>query len=120
MAVSFYLFTALVLFVAEIRCYKPIIIVHGILDQASDMKDLAAFITEAHPGTNVSLIDLFEGVDSLKPLWTQVSDMTERMRPIMQNAKDGVHIIGFSQGIIQFPWSFDLLKIKTETQKQLL
>lgn len=72
---------------------------HGILDHASDMEDLASFITEAHPGTNITLIKLFEEVESFKPLWMQVSAMTEKIRPVMQEAENGVHIIGFSQGI---------------------
>lgn len=80
-------------------CFKPVIIVHGILDHASDMEDLASLITQAHPGTNITLISLFEEVDSFKPLWMQVPAMREKIRPVMQEAKDGVHIIGFSQGI---------------------
>ena len=74
------------------------IIVHGILDHASDMEDLASFITQAHPGTNITLIKLFEELDSFKPMWMQVTAMTEKIRPVMREAKDGVHIIGFSQG----------------------
>lgn len=92
-------FALLFLSLTKIFCFKPVIIVHGILDRASDMEDLASFITEAHPGTNITLISLFEEVDSFKPLWMQVSTMREKIRPVMQEAKDGVHIIGFSQGI---------------------
>lgn len=92
-------FALLFLSLTKIFCFKSVIIVHGILDRASDMEDLASFITEAHPGTNITLISLFEEVDSFKPLWMQVSTMREKIRPVMQEAKDGVHIIGFSQGI---------------------
>lgn len=92
-------FALLFLSLAKTFCFKPVIIVHGILDHASDMKDLASFITKAHPGTNITLISLFEEVDSFKPMWMQVSAMREKIRPVMQEAKDGVHIIGFSQGI---------------------
>ena len=95
-----FLFAVLFLFVAKSFCFKPVIIVHGILDHASDMEDLASFITQAHPGTNITLIKLFEELESFAPLWTQVPAMTEKIRTVMQNAKDGVHIIGFSQGII--------------------
>jgi len=62
------------------------------------MEDLASFITQAHPGTNITLIKLYEELESFAPLWKQVSAMTEKIRPVMQGAKDGVHIIGFSQG----------------------
>ena len=92
-------FALLFLSLTKTFCFKPVIIVHGILDHASDMEDLASFITQAHPGTNITLISLFEEVDSFKPLWMQVSAMREKIRPVMQEAKDGVHIIGFSQGI---------------------
>jgi len=93
-------FAVLFLFVAQSFCYKPVIIIHGILDHASDMEDLASFITQAHPGTNITLIKLYEELESFAPLWKQVSAMTEKIRPVMQGAKDGVHIIGFSQGIV--------------------
>jgi len=77
-----------------------VIIIHGILDHASDMGDLATFITQAHPGTNITLIKLYEELQSFTPLWKQVPNMTEVVRSVMREAKDGVHIIGFSQGII--------------------
>ena len=93
-------FALLFLLVKRVLCFKPVIIVHGILDHASDMEDLASFITQAHPGTNITLIKLFEEGESFKPLWMQVSAMTEKMRPVMQQAENGVHIIGFSQGIL--------------------
>ena len=95
------LFGVLFVLVVKSSCYKPVIIVHGILDHASDLEDLASFITQAHPGTNITLIKLYEELDSFAPLWTQVSAMTEKIRAVMQYAKDGVHIIGFSQGIMQ-------------------
>ena len=62
------------------------------------MKDLASFITQAHPGTNITLIKLFEELESFKPMWMQVSAISEKVREVMQEAKEGVHIIGFSQG----------------------
>lgn len=91
-------FALLLTFLARSFCFKPVIIVHGILDHASDMKDLASFITQAHPGTNITLIKLFEELDSFKPMWMQVLAISEKVREVMQEAKEGVHIIGFSQG----------------------
>lgn len=64
------------------------------------MEDLAGFIRKAHPGTNITIVDMYEEIESLTTaLWTQVHGMGEEIRPVMQQAKDGVHIIGFSQGI---------------------
>lgn len=92
--------SCLAAFLAVSSGYKPVIIIHGILDQASDLNDLAGFIKAAHPGTNISLINIFEEKESFVPLWVQVSGYQDKVRPIMQQAKDGVHIIGFSQGCI--------------------
>ncbi|KAG7261892.1 hypothetical protein CRUP_006308 [Coryphaenoides rupestris] len=52
----------------------------------------------SHPGTNVSVIDLFDRSSSLQPLWKQVEGFKEAIYPIMQNAEDGVHFICYSQG----------------------
>ncbi|EDO31718.1 predicted protein, partial [Nematostella vectensis] len=78
--------------------YKPVIVLHGILDKASDMKDLAGFIRSAHPGTNITIVDMFSELKSFEPLWRQVRGISPKLRPIMEQAKDGVHMIGFSQG----------------------
>ncbi|XP_070581666.1 lysosomal thioesterase PPT2-A-like [Ptychodera flava] len=78
--------------------YKPVIIIHGLLDDPSAFTGLTQFIQEAHPGTNVSVIDLFDDLESLLPLWQQVGNFTEAIRPIMKSAPGGVHMIGFSQG----------------------
>lgn len=53
---------------------------------------------QSHPGTNVSVIDLFDRSASLEPLWKQVEGFKEAIYPIMQNAADGVHLICYSQG----------------------
>ena len=102
----------LFLFIPGRFCYKPVIILHGILDHASDMEDLASFITQAHPGTNITLIKLYEELESFTPLWKQVPAITERIRPVMQSAKDGVHIIGFSQGIAPLSLQYRLCFLK--------
>ncbi|XP_038063790.1 lysosomal thioesterase PPT2-A-like isoform X2 [Patiria miniata] len=78
--------------------YLPVILVHGIFTGTSTLNDLVAFIKEAHPGTNISNIPLFEDLDSLKPLWEQVPKFAAAMRPIMQQAPNGVILLCFSQG----------------------
>ncbi|XP_031554332.1 lysosomal thioesterase PPT2-A-like [Actinia tenebrosa] len=91
-------FSCLAAFLAVSSGYKPVIIIHGILDHARDLNDLAEFIKAAHPGTNISLINIFEEQRSFVPLWSQINGYRDKIRPIMQQAEDGVHIIGFSQG----------------------
>ncbi|XP_061475473.1 lysosomal thioesterase PPT2 [Rhineura floridana] len=78
--------------------YKPIIVVHGLFDSPSDFRQLLEFINETHPGTNVTVVDLFDCSQSLKPLWMQVEGFRQAIYPIMQNAVDGVHFICYSQG----------------------
>ncbi|XP_067865498.1 lysosomal thioesterase PPT2 [Heterodontus francisci] len=80
------------------QSYKPVIVVHGLFDSPGDFKMLQGFINETHPGTNVTVIDLFDHTQSLKSLWSQVDGFKEVIYPIMQNAADGVHMICYSQG----------------------
>lgn len=53
---------------------------------------------QSHPGTNVTVIDLFDRSASLQPMWKQVEGFKAAIYPIMQNAADGVHFICYSQG----------------------
>ncbi|XP_071766968.1 lysosomal thioesterase PPT2 [Centroberyx gerrardi] len=83
---------------AAVVGYKPVIIVHGLFDSSGDFATLQRFINESHPGTNVSVIDLFDRSASLQPMWKQVEGFKAAIYPIMQNAADGVHFICYSQG----------------------
>ncbi|XP_062456765.1 lysosomal thioesterase PPT2 [Rhea pennata] len=78
--------------------YRPVIVVHGLFDSPADFRHLLAFINESHPGTNVTVIDLFDGGESLKPLWVQVEGFRRAVTPIMANAAAGVHLLCYSQG----------------------
>uniref|UniRef100_A0A8C3HDW2 Palmitoyl-protein thioesterase 2 n=1 Tax=Chrysemys picta bellii TaxID=8478 RepID=A0A8C3HDW2_CHRPI len=78
--------------------YKPVVVVHGLFDSPSVFSHLLHFINQTHPGTNVTVVDLFDHSQSLKPLWVQVEGFRQAISPIMQNAADGVHLICYSQG----------------------
>ncbi|XP_026086023.1 lysosomal thioesterase PPT2 isoform X1 [Carassius auratus] len=78
--------------------YKPVIIIHGLFDTSADFINLHRFINLSHPGTNVTVLDLFDRSASLQPLWKQVEGFKEAIYPIMQHAADGVHLICYSQG----------------------
>ncbi|KAJ8377934.1 hypothetical protein AAFF_G00249970 [Aldrovandia affinis] len=82
----------------EVIGYKPVIVVHGLFDGPKQLADLVRLINKSHPGTNVTVIDLFDGQASLMSLWKQVQGFKQEILPIMQNAADGVHLICFSQG----------------------
>lgn len=56
-------------------------------------------LPQSHPGTNVTVIDLFDRSASLQPMWKQVEGFKAAIYPIMQNAADGVHFICYSQGL---------------------
>uniref|UniRef100_A0A7N6BQH5 palmitoyl-CoA hydrolase n=1 Tax=Anabas testudineus TaxID=64144 RepID=A0A7N6BQH5_ANATE len=78
--------------------YKPVIIVHGIFDGPKQFENISAFITKAHPGTSVKVIDLYDDLASLKPLWKQVQGFRKAAEFIMRKAPNGTHLLCFSQG----------------------
>ncbi|XP_014668730.1 PREDICTED: lysosomal thioesterase PPT2-A-like [Priapulus caudatus] len=80
------------------QCYKPVIIIHGILDSPDELVGLKKNIEEAHPGTNVTIVDLYNDAESFTRMWTQVSDYSQKMGAMMNASKDGVHLICYSQG----------------------
>ncbi|CDQ91370.1 unnamed protein product [Oncorhynchus mykiss] len=84
--------------VAAVIGYKPVVIVHGLFDSSGAFVELLRFINQSHPGTNVSVFDLFDRSSSLQPLWKQVEGFKAAIYPIIQNAANGVHFICYSQG----------------------
>ncbi|NWV40080.1 PPT2 thioesterase, partial [Grantiella picta] len=78
--------------------FRPVVVVHGLFDSPSDFRHLRAFINQSHPGTEVTVLDLFDRGASLRPLWLQVEGFREALLPIMANAARGVHLLGYSQG----------------------
>uniref|UniRef100_A0A3P9JQL1 palmitoyl-CoA hydrolase n=1 Tax=Oryzias latipes TaxID=8090 RepID=A0A3P9JQL1_ORYLA len=78
--------------------YKPVIIVHGIFDGPKELETLSGFIEEAHPGTEVILIDLLNYRSSIEPMWKQVDKFGKVIQSIMQRSPEGVHLLCFSQG----------------------
>uniref|UniRef100_A0A8U8BF10 Uncharacterized protein n=1 Tax=Geospiza parvula TaxID=87175 RepID=A0A8U8BF10_GEOPR len=47
--------------------FRPVVIVHGLFDSPSDFRHLRQFINESHPGTEVTVLDLFDHGTSLTP-----------------------------------------------------
>nr|XP_045013076.1 lysosomal thioesterase PPT2 isoform X3 [Jaculus jaculus] len=78
--------------------YKPVIVVHGLFDSSYSFRHLLEYINETHPGTVVTVLDLFDGRESLRPLWEQVQGFQEAVKPIMEKAPQGVHLLCYSQG----------------------
>ncbi|XP_046850024.1 lysosomal thioesterase PPT2-A-like [Xenia sp. Carnegie-2017] len=89
----------LVLCYYEVWSYKPVVIIHGILDTAASMDDLKLMIKQAHPETNVTVFSLYDEISSIDtPMWTQVNGFKEALEKVMAESKDGIHLIGYSQG----------------------
>ncbi|CAJ1062837.1 lysosomal thioesterase PPT2-A-like [Xyrichtys novacula] len=88
----------LLLMGAHIEGYKPVIIVHGIRQAPEDLKALTEHIEQAHPGTEVHVISLFDKEKSFKPMWKQVNGFRTEIKAIMQKNPNGVHLLCYSQG----------------------
>ncbi|XP_017294986.1 lysosomal thioesterase PPT2-like [Kryptolebias marmoratus] len=81
-----------------IHGYKPVVIIHGILDGPKQFTVLTSFITKVHPGTQVSVISLYNDLKSLKSLWVQVQNFRKAFQELMLKSPEGVHLLCFSQG----------------------
>ncbi|XP_020556190.2 cystatin-like isoform X2 [Oryzias latipes] len=53
---------------------------------------------QAHPGTEVTAIDLFNYGNSTEPMWNQVEGFGKVIQKIMEKSPEGVHLLCFSQG----------------------
>nr|XP_057909934.1 lysosomal thioesterase PPT2-A-like [Doryrhamphus excisus] len=78
--------------------YRPVIIVHGIFDGPKQFQTLALFISKVHPGTEVTVVDVYKNMGSIQPLWKQVEGFRKVIEPVMRQTRDGVHLLCFSQG----------------------
>ena len=78
--------------------YRPVIMMHGILSSALDLEILRERISSSHPGTDILNVDLYEDLDSIKPMWDQVAGVMKKVIPFMANATDGVNMVCYSQG----------------------
>jgi palmitoyl-protein thioesterase len=73
--------------------------VHGILDSALALFHLRDAIEDAHPGTQVYMLPIFQDMKSAWPMWTQVLGFGNAIQNISDIHKDqGINIIGYSQG----------------------
>ncbi|CAL8336668.1 unnamed protein product [Gadus morhua 'NCC'] len=78
--------------------YRPVVIVHGIFDGPKQFRMLSRFIKQAHPGTEVVTLALYDYMSSLHPLWQQVGGFGRALTSIMSRSPAGVHLLCFSQG----------------------
>lgn len=82
-----------------VSCYKPVVLLHGVLSDHENMEVLAGFITSAHPGTEIHNIALYENKSSVDtPLSIQLQGIVEKMKPVLTDP-NGVHLVCHSQGV---------------------
>ncbi|XP_023215457.1 lysosomal thioesterase PPT2-A-like [Centruroides sculpturatus] len=91
-------FTWLFVIFVNVYCYKPVVIIHGLFDKPENLEYLASYISKKHSRTNVTVINLYDGLKSLSPLWEQIHEFGNSVSKIMKENPDGIHMIGYSQG----------------------
>ena len=60
--------------------------------------DVLAISLQYHPGTNITAIDLFNGVYSILPMWTQTNFLIRHVAKLQKEHPEGNHLLCFSQG----------------------
>ncbi|GAB6021899.1 holo-[acyl-carrier-protein] synthase [Chamberlinius hualienensis] len=96
-----------------VHSYKPVVIIHGILDKVHSLDQLSNFIEKYHPGTNVTIVDGYHGWKSILPLWHQVHTFGEVIANISKESR--LHVIGYSQGGLVARGILSVLKHNVDT-----
>eukprot|EP00057_Strongylocentrotus_purpuratus_P011762 XP_011666236.1 PREDICTED: lysosomal thioesterase PPT2-A isoform X2 [Strongylocentrotus purpuratus] len=78
--------------------YKPVIIIHGMLDGAPEMHFMHDMIIKAHPGTNITIPKAYSYKRSLEHLWDQVPAYKKAIQDVINESPDGVNMVCYSQG----------------------
>jgi len=94
----YWLFLLTVNFIAFNMTYKTVVIVHGLNCGAESFNDTKSKILEAHPGTNVILLKYYEDLNTLDPLPEQLTLVMVKLKQIMKENPDGIHLLCHSQG----------------------
>ncbi|XP_071948156.1 lysosomal thioesterase PPT2-A-like [Antedon mediterranea] len=98
MMVKLIFFFATVLLIGQVCGYKPLVIVHGILSDPSHFDGFVQMVTKAHPGTNITIINEYDGTESLTSLWQQVDKFRSDMKAVVDSSPQGIHLLCYSQG----------------------
>ncbi|KAE8746799.1 hypothetical protein FOCC_FOCC006547 [Frankliniella occidentalis] len=88
----------LLTFLSWAHCYKPVVLIHGVMTGKLSMLPIAERIAQLHPGTSIYITDRFSGWSSLEPMWHQVEEMGADLLAISADHPEGIHLIGYSQG----------------------
>ncbi|CAO1368553.1 unnamed protein product [Diamesa hyperborea] len=78
--------------------YKPVVLLHGVLSDGDSMLIIEEQIKIKHPGTQVYIIDKFNGWSSLENTLEQIESFFEDFDKIFEDHPEGIHLVGYSQG----------------------
>lgn len=79
--------------------YKHVIFMHGILAGPSEFDFFNQLVQQYHPGTPTTQVDMFNKLDSLTNMWTQVEKINATVNSILTNtSSEGTILVCFSQG----------------------
>jgi len=86
--------------------YKPVIALHGFaLDESQgtfhDWDDIKSWMDSERPTQKFIALNIFNGLDSTRPLWEQVTQVSQLILDTVSNDTsfgDGYHFLGHSQG----------------------
>merc|ERR1711916_92261 len=81
---------------------RPVVLIHGLLDELKDFDDLQDWINTACNGdVNITVVSDFVGITSLIGLWQQMPEFYHNVAPLLTGSEDTwVSLLCFSQGNI--------------------
>lgn len=81
-----------------VEAYKTVVVVHGLNCGAGAFQGVKDLIQQQHPGTNVILLVYSEDLETFDPLPEQLYIAAKRLHQIIEDNKDGIHLVCHSQG----------------------
>jgi palmitoyl-protein thioesterase len=101
MRLFFGLLLSLCLLVPFSGAYKPIVFIHGLVGHAFNFDEMMGWINATSPETKMISLPVFQGEESLAPLWVQLQDVA-RLVSDLSFWEDGTRgtLIGVSQGCL--------------------
>ncbi|XP_063358686.1 lysosomal thioesterase PPT2 homolog isoform X1 [Cydia amplana] len=86
------------LLISSCLCYKPVVLIHGVMTGSGSMEMISHRIQEKHPNTTVYNCNRFENWSSLENMWHQVLEIGQDVANISAQHPEGINLIGYSQG----------------------
>lgn len=78
--------------------YRPVVLVHGILNGPTEFNDFLKILETYHPGTETVVIDAYNDFQSFDNMWLQLHDISNIILNKTSHFTDGYNLLCFSQG----------------------